>query len=237
MKIICHQCNESVLSPNMDFINKIAKCVNCDIIFSFQDQLLDKNKNNKKNLLLPKGLELEDDGTQLIIRRKWFGPKSIILAAVAFFWNCIVTFFILVYLDFEDGYFPFTNHISLTLFGSLFVIVGIVLTYCSIAGYINTTAITVTPLILRVRNYPLPFPGNEEGPSKGIEQLFVKEIVASRSSSGPVSFAYAVHLISQTRQDIELIVLDRKDHAQYIEQAVEKYLKIKDKKASGEILN
>ena len=121
-----------------------------------------------------------------------------------------------------------------TVFMSLFCLIGISLTYFLFAGFMNTTVIKVTPSILSIRHGPLPWPGNEEGPSSGINQIYVKEIKhygsTTKGLSRKIYFDYSLNLVSHSGQDVTLIKGLEKDQAKFIEKNIEKFLKIKDRK-------
>jgi hypothetical protein len=219
MKIIYPNCNESVPVRNVELKDQIAKCMNCDNIFNFNDHLVEANGDNTKEevksdnwgssnkLILPEGFKVQKDNDQLIIKQKWFSKKFIALAIFLFFWDGIT--FTIFYLALSSG------EIVPVMFISLFCLVGIGLTYYMFAGFLNTTVIKVTSTILSISHDPLPWPGNEEGPSRGIEQLYVS---AKRHRSRNAEwFDYSLNLVSHSGQNIELITGLEKDQAKYIE--------------------
>ena len=238
MKINCPECNELVPAKNIELKDKIAKCMNCQSIFKFNVQLEEIDNENIKEeiksvhwgksneLALTKGLKVLKDNDQLIIQRKWFSIKFIFLAFFLTVWDGIS--FTMFYVFLSSG------EILPTLFMSLFCLIGISLTYFLFAGFMNTTVIKVTSSILSIRHGPLPWPGNEEGPSNGIKQIYVKEnsyYVRSRHSLRRKHyFDYSLNLVSHSGQDVTLIKGLEKDQAKFIEKNIEKFLKIKDRK-------
>lgn len=231
MRIRCHKCRAEVDSGNVDLARNIAKCGQCGEIFNCADQLSGIASSpvfhqSRPDIPMPKDFSVGHEQGGLVITRRWFGPQIIALLVFCIFW---------------DGFMIVWYTIAITqkiwpmaAFGSLHALVGIVLTYSVIAGFLNRTIITIAPGVLKIRHLPLPAPGAKDVPSAEISQLYTKETV-SHSRSG-VSVSYAVHMKTYDHKDRALISgLTDKEHALYIEQQVERYLGIADTAVSGEI--
>ena len=235
MKIICPKCNKSVPVKYVELKDRIAECNNCEIIFLYQSQLVGAAKKNKKDLLLPKGLKLEDDGTQLIIQRKWFSLKSIGLGLIALICWGTGKSYISSLFKFDIDTISQTEFFLPALLGSAFLLYGIWLTYYAIAFFLNNTVIIVTPSALSIYHGPLPWPGNKDGPSTEIQQLYVKVLRRRARKGRGMYYTYALRLISNKGRDIDLIgEIYEEEQANFIEHAIEKYLKINDKNVSGQ---
>ncbi len=119
-------------------------------------------------------------------------------------------------------------------FGIIHAIVGIVLTYYLIAGYINKTVIEVNSMFLSVRHRPLPFLGNKKIQSQDIKQLYSKEMI-HRGKNG-INYTYEIHAVLDNDKRIKVVSgMPRSEQALFIEQEIEKYLKIRDESIEGEI--
>ncbi len=226
MEITCPQCGKPVPVADVDLKDKIAKCVPCDSIFGCRDQLRAVASKSRQALALPQKLQLEEEPSGLTIRRKWFGAKFIALTVFVVFWDGFMVVWFGIAISQGEA--------AMALFGSIHGAIGVALTYYTLAGYLNTTVISVSASTLRVRHGPLPVPGNKEGPSSEIDQLYVKE-KRHRGKHGS-TFTYELRIVSRAGNDVKLLGgLTDSNHALYIEQAVEKYLKIADRPVRGEL--
>jgi len=123
---------------------------------------------------------------------------------------------------------------AMALFGTLHALVGICLTYFVIAGYINKTYITVTNNVFKIKHKPLPFFKTISMSARELKQLYSKEHI-SRSNNG-TSCTYEVHAKTNSGENIKLVDnLPNSEQALYIEQEVERYLRIDDEPVRGEI--
>ena len=98
---------------------------------------------------------------------------------------------------------------------------------------LNRTVVTVLSGQLEVHHEPLPAPGNVRLSVHDLEQLYTKERV-SHTKNG-TSISYELRANRRDGTDIKLIGgLDRQDQAAYMEQQIEAFLGIKDRRVSGE---
>jgi hypothetical protein len=111
--------------------------------------------------------------------------------------------------------------------------VGIVLAYGFIANLLNKTHIYVSEGMISIRKKPLPWFGNTDIDSSDVKQLFSKEVVTHSKNSTHIY--YEVQVITNSGRDIKLVGrLDTSEQALYIEQQIEKYLRIEDMPIQGE---
>jgi hypothetical protein len=115
------------------------------------------------------------------------------------------------------------------------VLVGLGLTYYTIAGFINHTFITVNRQWLTVVHGPLPWFSNKHIEIAQINQLYAEE-VRSQSSRRGTSFSYQLNAILQDNIKLKLLAgLPSADVALFLEQCIEEYLLLKDKPVIGEM--
>ena len=113
------------------------------------------------------------------------------------------------------------------------VAVGLGLTYYTIAGFINTTTITVDRGSLRLRHFPLPWLYSGTIATHEIDQIFCKETV--QTNKGTAWYRYAVSVLLKNGRERKLIAnLDAPEVALYLEAEIEKYLGITDRAVAGE---
>ena len=228
MKIYCKSCQKEIPVNDVDLDDKIAKCSTCNIIFNIANQLdsLSSNLKKRENIPMPKNIEIEPSMSSLIIKRKWFSPVTIFLTFFCLFWDGFMFTWYGIALSQKE-------YVMLAA-GSIHGFVGICLTYYVIAGYINKTIIEVNSMFLTVQHKPLPSFGAKQINTFDIKQLYSKEKI-TRGKNG-VTFTYEVHAVLDNGNIIKVVAgLQKSEQALYIEQEIEKYLKIEDKAVEGEL--
>jgi hypothetical protein len=175
---------------------------------------------------LPEKLELNKFPTHIQITRKWFGPSIIFMTFFVIFWNVFLFNF---YASMGEDADIFAK-----LFPLLHVGVGVSLTYYVIAGWFNKSTILVSKSALEINHKPIPWFGNKTLKSTDLKQLYAKEKI-NRNKNG-TSIIYEVHAILRNERNIKLLSgLESSEQALYIEQEIEKFLKIKNVSVRGEI--
>jgi hypothetical protein len=162
----------------------------------------------------------------LTIRRRWFSAKCLFIAAFCLFWD---TFMVVWFgAAFAKG------EIAMMLYGSLHALVGITITYYTIACFVNHTDVTITPDFLSVKHAPIPFPGRKNIPVIDIRQLFTEKKIRRTKNGTTTSFRVCVILRDNSRQTL-LGDLDDLVQARYFEQQIESVLGLKNAPVSGEM--
>jgi len=172
---------------------------------------------------LPDKMEFTDHGHFIGISRKWFDRKIISKTFFAIFWNGFVFY----------GYLKGEGMMKFFLLP--FLAAGIYITYEVIAGYLNKTYVRVDNSSIVIKHAPLPHFGNKTLNSSDIKQLYSKEKISDKRK-GDSSVSYEVHAITNDNKNIKLLSgLESSEIALFIEQEIEKFLKIEDKSVRGEI--
>jgi hypothetical protein len=173
---------------------------------------------------LPRGLSLERFGTRMRIVRKWFSLKVIPLAIFAMVWDGFLFFW---YANALEG-----GSLITILFPLGHVSVGLGITYYVIAGFLNRTYIDVDRGRIQVRHRPIPYFGNKKLRSRDIKQLYAKEKIGSDNNAG----SFEVFVLTKDKKSISLIKgLESDEQALFIEQEIEKYLRLEDVPVKGEL--
>lgn len=230
IKINCIDCNTPVRAEDINLQTNIAKCQNCHSVFGFEAQLKNAPKN-RPEIAMPENVEVLHLQNELDINFSWWTPekKPNFLIFFTCFWNFIVGIFVLVAL--VTGEWLMLAGISIHL------TIGLGLAYYLLCKYFNKTVFRVTRNYLTTQHKPLwiPFYKTHDIPVDEIEQLYAKEYVAATQNKQPV-YAYAVYLLTTGGKDIKIIKgLDTPEQALYIEQEVEKFLGLVDRKVRGEL--
>src|SRR5690349_4002321 len=146
---------------------------------------------------LPDKLTLNYQGSGFEIARQWLGWQTIVLTAFAVFWDGFLLFWYSVALGGR------TVDPVMVLFPLLHVAAGIGITYSALAGWFNTTRISVDQGKVTVRHGPLPWFGNKDLEGANLKQLYSKEKVSRGRNS--TSVTYEVHAITATGTNEKLV--------------------------------
>ncbi len=224
MQIVCESCGAVVSGERIDLQRNLATCTACNQVFSCQAQLDDLAAgefSRRPAVALPKGMQLFQRSNGLRIVRRWFSPKAVALLVFACLWDGFMVFWFGIAI--RHGQWP------MAAFGSLHALVGLGLSYWVAALFVNRTTVTVLHGQLEISHGPLPVPGNRCLPAQDLEQLYTRQRV-SHSKNG-TSISYELRASRRDGTDIKLIGgLDAEEQAAYMEQQIEAFLGIKDRR-------
>ncbi len=177
---------------------------------------------------IPESIELINDRGNLIIRRKWFNWKFIFFTFFVIVWNSVLVMFY-VMMNQAEGVPLFALLIPI-----IHVVMGLVLTYYTIAGYVNKTDITVSRMSIKVRSYPLKWLGDKEISVSTTKQLYTKRVI--RRGKNGRSESFQVHVINNQNQHEKLVGgLHTQEEGLAIEKKIENFLGIEDQPVVGEV--
>jgi hypothetical protein len=229
MLLNCPQCEKPLKAEDISIENMMAKCRNCDHLFFFdQKGNRDGIPLQKQVLELPDGMSIRKMISQLEIRYSWRRNANGFLIFFAILWNLFLLPFVIIALTQWEW--------IILLFLSLHLLVGVGLIYYLLATLFNATYITVSPRILRVEVTPLPIPmqASRTLSADQIEQVYVKKYSSGKTNGEP-TWAYAVEVILKNQANVRLVGgLKTADYGLYIEQEIEKYLHIDDRRVKAE---
>ena len=251
MQLTCGQCGAPFRAADLHLDRGIAVCSACGGVQRLpgpitsgatSDSEAPVNRKPSGDVPVPDRFTVDVDGSELMIRWRWF-------QAVLFF----LLFFAIAWDSFLAGWYwmltsePFGGHAGMPgpfkliffVFPIAHVAVGVGLTYFVLAGFLNSTVIRVFDGTLSVRHGPLPWRGNLDLPSDEIEQIYCQnKFRTSRNEDGHTSSSmqYEVHAIVAGQKRKLLGGLHEADHALFIEQTLERFLKIEDRAGPGEMM-
>lgn len=177
---------------------------------------------------LPDKLTLNHHGSGFEIVRTWLGWQTIFLTGFAIIWDGFLFFWYSTALGFG------AVNMMMVLFPLLHVAAGVGITYTALAGWVNTTRITVDQGKITVRHGPLPWLGNKDLDGANLKQLYSKEKVSRGRNS--TSVTYEVHVITAAGTNEKLVSgLDSSEQALYVEQEIERHFHIQDTPVRGQI--
>jgi len=184
--------------------------------------MLEQEKANSKRTGLPKGFSVESYADHIRITQLWRsnGAYSIAIAALVFNAVWIGNGFVAVVLS--------DRELLLRAFALLFILLGVGLTYSTIAIWFNRTLITVNDSEIDVKIGPIPWLGSKRVPTINIEQLYVKRRFRGSRDNNP-RYTYNVLAEVPGARPLKILSgLNTRSQAQFIEQEIEGYLGIEN---------
>ncbi len=233
LEIKCPQCGASAPVEDVDPDTGMVTCRFCEAVFR-ADIPREELQRKPLPMGMPDHISVEDDGMRLRIERRWFSLSALGILVFAVFWNGIIW---AVFVP-NFGRIRFGSNGS---FGSLFmlpfILIGLGMAVHGLASLVNRTTITVDDGEILIQHRPIPYPGQRLA-AEDIQQLYTRQRVStSSSSSGSRSstITYELRAIMQEGREKKLLGgLPRAEQAQYIEQEVERFLRIKNRPVRGE---
>jgi len=175
---------------------------------------------------MPASVKIEKDGQSARIVQRWFSLKYVPLAFFCVAWDAFLCFW---YSMAFGGSMPWI----FIVFPIAHLAVGVGLTYSTLCGFVNRTVLEITRDELAVWFEPLPWLGEKKIKVADLKQLYCKEKV-SRGENSSTS-QYQLFAVTRDDRQVQLISnLDSPDVALFLEQQIERWLKISDQPVLGE---
>ncbi len=233
MKLFCKTCGEAIPAHDINIELAIAKCGRCHTVFKFLDELEDSARGapaKPVEIEMPRGLAVDEWGSELTIVRRWFTPALFFLV----FFCCIWDGFLIVWYSIALSSMPGDMAWLALLFPLLHVAVGVGLTYYTICGFVNRTTVHVASGELRVSHRPLPWPGARRIAVLDLDQLFCSEHI-SRGKNG-TSVTYRLNALLRDGSKVSLLSsIEEPLQVLFLEQKIENFLQIADRYVPGEM--
>ncbi len=225
----CPKCNHFISGADINIEKTIARCSHCQHVFGFSHD--SASGLLKPELIIPQGIEVLKLRSEMDMRLDWSktassgGRKFMLL--FTFLWNIILLPFVLSIV--------LSGSWGLLLFISLHLAVGLGLIWYLAAMYLNKTSISLNKQIMRVRTMPVPLPLHKakEIELGQIDQMYVSRYTESTSNGVP-NYAFALYALMKDGEKVSLLRGMNKETQQYIEQEIEGYLGIPNKRISEE---
>lgn len=229
IQLTCPNCRKRIRAEDINIEKLVAVCAHCDHVFSFGEEL-SRAAYRKPEVLLPPGIEAYSMLSELNIEIDWRQSKSGFLTFFTIVWNAFLLPFVVVAIA--------SQTYEMLLFLSLHLSVGIGLLYYTLTVFLNKTFIIVDAYNLHVEHKPLrlPFYPDRHIPVGEIGQLHIEKYVASRTNNRP-DYAFAVVATLTNQENLKLVKgLKNVNQARYVEQEIERFLKIEDRPVEEEYL-
>ena len=228
----CKSCGATLPSTSINFELAMARCEHCGGVFALRRDDFEHPASapaaaqQRVAVPMPEGIELSEGPAELYIMRRWFHWTVIPLLVFCVMWNG----FMLVW----HGIALASGMWFMSCFGLIHTAVGIGLGYGVIAGLLNRTTVVARPGVLSVSHRPVPWPGNVTLNTDQVEQLYCTEKIRHGKNTVHTRYTVAAILHSGRKQTLLKGLVDA-DQALYVEQELERYLKIRDCPVRGEL--
>jgi hypothetical protein len=176
----------------------------------------------------PGNLVIQQEADGLRLGYRWFSARYVFMALFCVVWDGFLVFWYGIALN-QSG----PSQIMIW-FPLLHVVAGVCITYSTLAGFVNRTEVRVSNRAVTVRHGPLPWFGQRDIAASDIAQVYRQQIVTT-GSRGSTSVRYRLSVIRHDERKVDLLSCDSPDTALYVEQEVERYLCIGDRRVSGEM--
>jgi len=228
MKILCPSCRVPVAAEDIALDTGLAKCRTCNNVFRFDNapELAAPAARPRPVAGRPRSVVTSDANGALTIKYRWFSAKYIFLVFFCLFWDGFLAAWYAVALT--------TGNVMGLVFPILHVVIGIAVTYATIAGLVNTTTLRIDGYRLRVIHHPLPWGRAVDLGIGDVQQLFCDE----RMTRGRYGASYTYNLNALLRDGTRRKVISNLDAPElpiYLEQHAEEWMGIRDEPVSGEL--
>lgn len=229
----CKRCGSVVSETHINREEQVANCQRCGALFSLRNLDHVAKAKNTKSLKpevyeIPKGIDIEKYSFELKIIYKTQGFAKHFFTLFSLFWNGILAIFIVVAL--------LSGTYSILLFISIHLSIGIGMAYYTLSLYLNKNQIIANSKGLNTTYGPLRFPFRKDHhvPITEINQIYCRKY-SMGTVNGVPQYGYKVELLKNDAQAITIMkALKTYQHALYLEQQIESYLKIEDKAVAEE---
>ncbi len=215
-KVCCPSCEEEVDADNLNLQNSLAKCGGCNAIFSIEEEVesVKRKKEMKQETLRPEGIDLfyYKDDLDITIQDHLQGINIFGITFLPVF----SVFSILFY---------FTKGISIS-FPIVFTLGALYFIYQVFNNSKNKTYIDINDRFLNIKSRPKNFRKDKTYAADEIDQLYIK---ISADGMGHYTIFMIVNSLEGQKHE-KLITVNTLSKAKYLEQEIERYLNIEDRK-------
>ncbi len=214
-RISCPSCAEALNAEHIDLPNGVAKCGSCHVIFSIEEEVksVKVKEEIKQNYFRPEGIDLfhYKDDLEISIQQHVAGFDAYGLYLTPMFALTAI------FLYFAEGiafYYPLVT----TLISLYFIVKAFL--YRKYFTYID-----INDQFLSIKSSPKNLKKDKIFPVEDIDQIYLKH-----SSDG---IGIAIHMVVNApkgQQHEKLLSVKNLSKAKYLEQEIERYLGIEDRK-------
>lgn len=220
-KVNCPSCSQNVGADQINLEKSLAKCGSCDVIFSIEEEVksLSEEKKIKQEHFRPEGIDLFHFKNDLEITLE--GQPS----------NWDISLWGLFFLIAGICVFMSINKGIALLYPFLAIMATLYFTFRMINYKKNRVYIDINNESLTVRHSPGSFVKNQSFSAEDIDQVYLKQSITQATMKG--SYYMDLYVIVNGRDGQfhqRLFGVSTLSKAKYLEQEIEKYLGIEDRK-------
>ena len=231
LSLICPQCGgQSSVEPSETKV-KCRYCGNESLLIppahALQTQTESLNAPNERpQWSKPSSVKFRYEGGRIVLSYRWFSAKYFFLLFFCIFWDGFLFTWYGTALHGTHGGLG----LAFLLFPMIHVAVGIGLSYTTIAGFFNTSELSLDRQAFHIKHFPLPWPGTRNIQATQLDQFFVAKTVSDKGQA-----SYALNVLLKDGSRVKLLGgLESPEVGEYIEQQLEKWGHITDRRVAGE---
>jgi hypothetical protein len=247
LKLDCPSCGRQIAAADIHLERTLAKCVACNTVFNFAHLVAAPGVDaplQRPRVPPPPRWQVDDWGSDLRIRWRWWTPVALFLLFFCVAWDSFLVFWYAMALG--KGGPPGDFQWIAIVFPIAHVAVGVGLTYVTLALLLNRTTVRVSGGRLTVRHGPIPWGGNGAWDAHDIEQLYcapgssgLRRMAHSARHAHHGAMGVGHYDLCALLRDGTMVRLLRNiaelDHAVFLEQKLEEFLGIADRRVPGEV--
>jgi len=165
MHLTCPDCGAAIPADDINIDQGIAKCRACNAVINVAEEVHAGGSVpsilRRPRVPQPPRITVEDLGDGLRLTRRWFSGTAVALTFFCVFWDGFLVVWYSIAFGAGGPWF-------MVVFPLLHVVVGIGLTYFTLALYLNRSVLEVRDGRLTIRHGPLPWPGNRNLDTSGV---------------------------------------------------------------------
>jgi len=219
-KVSCPSCSQVTPADNININDKIAKCNECDTVFSFEKEIIDllEMGDAKQEVIRPEGIDLFHFQGELEITMKQ--PIAVVEGVFGTLFPLLATLFSVMYFMIPGA--PILVLIIPWLIGFPFL-------FNLVYRSLQKMYIIVDDQDLSILRKPRSLVKDQHFAISEIDQLYVKSV------QGGICDIYLVVNGANGQKHVKLIShMKSMSKARYLEQEIEKYLGIEDRRIPEE---
>ncbi len=215
-KVNCPSCEETISADNLNLQNSLAKCSSCNVIFSIEEEIesVKVGQKMKQDIIRPEGIDLFyfKNDLDITVQQHVQGLDAFGIIFLPIF----AVFSTIIY--FTKG-MPILLPILLTL-GALYFI------YKGFNYSKNKTYIDINDKFLSIKSRPKNFKKDKTFATSDIDQLYLKH---ATDGSGYYNIYIIINGLNGQKHE-KLLTVNTLSKAKYLEQEIELYLNIEQRK-------
>ncbi|MEZ6046727.1 MAG: hypothetical protein R3C11_14350 [Planctomycetaceae bacterium] len=231
----CTKCGADLQENDFNLELGVARCSFCRAWTRIGDPIPGKIESEatriKREVARPDKYEVDEYQGVLRISWKWFSWVVAFLIPFCLIWNGFLVVWYSIALTMDEGGMM---RIVFLLFPTIHLAVGAGLTYFTIATLFNRTTILVGDYRMKIEHGPIPWKGVDISNTDDIDQIYCQEKV-HRSKNG-TNYTYQVMARMKSEKELNLLSnLSSIQEALFLEQRIEEFLGIEDRRVAGEV--